>query len=82
MRSLGDVYVKDEFRRHRAVTNPLHIVGFLGEWKTYLDQIETSVGERGSAAGAATTGEGSTEKSKRYYGGRRLSQQEFEKVRL
>lgn len=28
-----------EFRRHREVTNPAHIIGFLSQWKMYLDQI-------------------------------------------
>lgn len=40
MRVLGDDYVKSEFRAHRAVENPLHIVGFLTEWQTYAQQIE------------------------------------------
>ncbi|KAH9966945.1 hypothetical protein BGW80DRAFT_1178127 [Lactifluus volemus] len=39
MRSLGDDYVKSEFRRHRNVSNPAHIIGFLSQWKVYLDQI-------------------------------------------
>ncbi|KAF4600472.1 hypothetical protein EYR38_005101 [Pleurotus pulmonarius] len=39
MRSLGDVYVKAEFRRHKEVTNPVHIMGFLSQWKVYLDQL-------------------------------------------
>lgn len=28
-----------EFRRHRAVTNPAHIIGFLSQWKMYLDEL-------------------------------------------
>lgn len=28
-----------EFRRHRAITNPIHIIGFLSEWKKYLDGL-------------------------------------------
>lgn len=40
MRTLGDTYVKDEFRRHRSIENPLQIVGFLTQWKLYLDGIE------------------------------------------
>ncbi|KAK0495150.1 hypothetical protein EDD18DRAFT_263753 [Armillaria luteobubalina] len=28
-----------EFRRHREVTNPLHIIGFLSQWKAYLDKL-------------------------------------------
>jgi len=39
MRSLGDDYVKTEFRRHKDVTNPGHIIGFLSQWKVYLEQI-------------------------------------------
>ncbi|KAF8150932.1 hypothetical protein B0H34DRAFT_157020 [Crassisporium funariophilum] len=39
MRPLGDDYVKSEFRRHRETTNPAHIIGFLSQWKMYLDQI-------------------------------------------
>lgn len=32
MRVLGDEYIKSEFRAHREVENPLHIVAFLTEW--------------------------------------------------
>ncbi|EGN99313.1 hypothetical protein SERLA73DRAFT_137598 [Serpula lacrymans var. lacrymans S7.3] len=39
MRSLGDDYVRAEFRRHRAVTNPVHVMGFLSQWKMYLDEL-------------------------------------------
>ena len=28
-----------EFRRHRDIDNPLHIIGFLSQWKMYLDVI-------------------------------------------
>lgn len=28
-----------EFRRHREVTNPVHIMGFLSQWKMYLDEL-------------------------------------------
>ncbi|KAJ7214519.1 hypothetical protein GGX14DRAFT_444111 [Mycena pura] len=37
LRYMGDGYVKSEFRRHQAVTNPVHIIGFLSQWKAYLD---------------------------------------------
>ncbi|KAF8485742.1 hypothetical protein DFH94DRAFT_791266 [Russula ochroleuca] len=37
MRSLGDDYVKAG--SHKDVTNPAHIIGFLSQWKVYLDQI-------------------------------------------
>ncbi|KAL9618884.1 MAG: hypothetical protein Q9160_006474 [Pyrenula sp. 1 TL-2023] len=39
-RIFGDQYVKAEFRRHRDVENPLHIVGFLTEWQLYAQKLE------------------------------------------
>ncbi|EPT05577.1 hypothetical protein FOMPIDRAFT_1027186 [Fomitopsis schrenkii] len=39
MRSLGDDYVKAEFRRHKEITNKVHIIGFLSQWKVYLDEL-------------------------------------------
>ncbi|KAF8556559.1 ACN9-domain-containing protein [Imleria badia] len=39
MRTFGDAYVKDEFRRHREVTNPVLVMGFLTQWKMYLDEL-------------------------------------------
>ncbi|KAI0787983.1 ACN9-domain-containing protein [Fomes fomentarius] len=39
MRSLGDNYVKDEFRRHHKITNKVYVIGFLSQWKMYLDQL-------------------------------------------
>ncbi|KAJ7577958.1 hypothetical protein C8J56DRAFT_363086 [Mycena floridula] len=44
MRALGDVYIKAEFRRHRAITNPQHILGFLVQWKIYLDELPREAG--------------------------------------
>ncbi len=40
MRLLGDSYIKSEFRAHRDVENPVHIVGFLSEWQTYAQRVE------------------------------------------
>lgn len=40
MRILGDKYVISEFRAHRNIDNPIHIIGFLTEWQTYAQQIE------------------------------------------
>ncbi|KAG5929651.1 hypothetical protein E4U53_002401 [Claviceps sorghi] len=40
MRLLGDEYVKAEFRLHRAVDNPAHLIGFLTEWQLYAQKIE------------------------------------------
>ncbi|KAL3416612.1 putative ACN9 family domain-containing protein [Aspergillus fumigatus] len=48
MRILGDSYVKSEFRAHRNVENPLHIIGFLTEWQLYAQKLEGDawVGEK------------------------------------
>lgn len=40
MRALGDDYVKSEFRLHKNIDNPLHIIGFLTTWQKYADTIE------------------------------------------
>ncbi|KAK3310504.1 uncharacterized protein B0T15DRAFT_518684 [Chaetomium strumarium] len=40
MRLLGDEYVKAEFRAHRTVENPVHLIGFLTEWQLYAQKIE------------------------------------------
>lgn len=37
---MGDMYIKSEFRQHRNVENPMHIIGFLTEWQMYCQQIE------------------------------------------
>ncbi|KIX05955.1 uncharacterized protein Z518_03929 [Rhinocladiella mackenziei CBS 650.93] len=39
-RIFGDAYLKAEFRRHKDIENPLHIVGFLTEWQQYGQQLE------------------------------------------
>lgn len=39
-RVFGDTYLKAEFRRHRDIENPLHIVGFLTEWQQYGQTLE------------------------------------------
>ncbi|KAH6675516.1 hypothetical protein B0J14DRAFT_365294 [Halenospora varia] len=48
MRLLGDEYVKSEFRAHRSVENPVHIIGFLTEWQLYAQKLEGDewIGER------------------------------------
>ncbi|MCJ1483629.1 acetate non-utilizing protein 9 [Schaereria dolodes] len=48
MRLLGDEYVKSEFRAHKEVENPVHIIGFLTEWQMYAQKIEGDswLGER------------------------------------
>ena len=30
---------RTEFRRHKETTNKVHIIGFLSQWKMYLDQL-------------------------------------------
>lgn len=37
---MGDMYIKSEFRAHRDVENPMHIIGFLTEWQLYAQQLE------------------------------------------
>ncbi|KAL2879972.1 hypothetical protein SGCOL_004691 [Colletotrichum sp. CLE4] len=48
MRLLGDEYIKAEFRAHRTVDNPAHLIGFLTEWQLYAQKIEGNswVGEK------------------------------------
>src|SRR3954468_20452872 len=46
MRSIGDDYVKSEFRRHRDATNPVHIVGFLTQWQEYASVMKAGQGGR------------------------------------
>lgn len=70
MRVLGDDYVKSEFRRTRSTDNPLHVVGFLSEWKKYLDFHERQI--------AAVEGEDGAEQRMRE--GQKLQTQLFEKL--
>ncbi|KAH6895114.1 hypothetical protein B0T10DRAFT_477095 [Thelonectria olida] len=48
MRLLGDEYIKAEFRAHKNVDNPAHMIGFLTEWQLYAQKIEGDawVGEK------------------------------------
>lgn len=47
-RSLGDKYVKSEFKLHKDIDNPLHIVGFLASWQDYLKLINDGQWQTGS----------------------------------
>jgi hypothetical protein len=38
-RSLGDMYVKAEFRAHKDIDNALQIIGFLSSWQKYLEMV-------------------------------------------
>ncbi|KAI1176654.1 hypothetical protein F4777DRAFT_545425 [Nemania sp. FL0916] len=40
LRSMGDTYVKSEFRLHQNAEKPAHIIAFLTEWQLYAQQIE------------------------------------------
>lgn len=40
LRPLGDQYVKSEFKAHKSIDNPLHIIGFLTQWQDYLRNID------------------------------------------
>jgi len=46
MRSLGDTYVKDEFRRHRTAP-PEYIQGFEAMWANYRDALRTQISSQG-----------------------------------
>lgn len=37
---LINTHAVSEFRRHQKIDNPVHIIGFLSQWKMYLDQLE------------------------------------------
>ncbi|KAF3172005.1 acetate non-utilizing protein 9 [Orbilia oligospora] len=39
-RALGDHYVRDEWRKHKDVENPVHIIAFLTEWQLYAQHLE------------------------------------------
>lgn len=42
LRALGDQYVKDEFRRHKAAAAE-EATGFMAEWKNYKDTLQAQV---------------------------------------
>lgn len=37
--------LQSEFRRCRKLENPLHLIGFLSQWKQYADDILRPAGE-------------------------------------
>lgn len=47
-RSVGDKYVKNEFKLHKSADNPLHIVGFLTSWQDYLHIITNGEWQEGT----------------------------------
>ncbi|KAH9888238.1 P-loop containing nucleoside triphosphate hydrolase protein [Xylariomycetidae sp. FL2044] len=67
MRVLGDEYIKAEFRAHRNVDNPAHLIGFLTEWQLYAQKIEGDswVGEKLDPAKVEKMSDIAERKSKR-----------------
>ncbi|KAG5436925.1 hypothetical protein PCANB_001335 [Pneumocystis canis] len=39
-RFLGNKYVQQEFRLHKNIKNPIHLIGFIDSWKNYLKDVE------------------------------------------
>lgn len=68
---MGDSYVKSEFRLTRKTDNPIHIIGFLSQWKAYLDELELAQSE--------TSGE-SAEAKEAAWKGRKLDVEAFERM--
>ncbi|KAJ9099129.1 hypothetical protein QFC21_004008 [Naganishia friedmannii] len=66
MRFMGDSYVKSD--------NPIHIIGFLSQWKLYLDEVR---GQTATAAAAAVAEGGSVQNP---FAGRPLNTDFFEKL--
>jgi len=46
MRSLGDQYTKDEFRRHKGIA-PEHVAPFMMEWANYAATLAKQIGLKG-----------------------------------
>jgi hypothetical protein len=55
-----------EFRLHKSIDNPIHIVGFLQQWKGYLEVLETQAAREGLTNGIR---------------GKKMELGEYEKVR-
>lgn len=92
MRFMGDAYVKSEFRLTRSTDNPIHIIGFLGQWKVYLDELESArsladpdqagevkAGELGGAS-ESERGNGSGSGNGKPWLGRKLDVESFERM--
>uniref|UniRef100_A0A8R1TY11 Succinate dehydrogenase assembly factor 3 n=1 Tax=Onchocerca volvulus TaxID=6282 RepID=A0A8R1TY11_ONCVO len=48
MRIIGDLYIKDEFRRHKNVSSEQALI-FLKEWKEYCTVLSKQLSSRGIA---------------------------------
>jgi hypothetical protein len=55
-----------EFRRTRTTDNPIHIIGFLSQWKLYLDEVESATAK--------------AEGTESVWRGRKMSEELFEKL--
>jgi hypothetical protein len=75
MRFMGDAYIKSEFRLTRSTDNPIHIIGFLGQWKVYLDELESARADAG-----VTGGEGAAAGEFKPWMGRKLDVEAFERM--
>ena len=68
---MGDAYVKSEFRLTRSTDNPIHIIGFLSQWKAYVEQMEAAQSEA----------EGTSDQAKEaVWKGRKLDVEAFERM--
>ncbi len=47
LKSIGDKYVKEEFKLHKAVTNETHLKNFYTEWEQYIEIMRNSNGKVG-----------------------------------
>lgn len=80
MRYMGDSYVKSEFRLTRSTDNPIHIIGFLSQWKQYLDVIEQGLLSDRNGASDSSSSEPSEGKEAPALIGRKLDVEAFEKL--
>ncbi|SCV74766.1 BQ2448_7795 [Microbotryum intermedium] len=76
LKVMGDEYVKAEFRRTSSTENPLHIVGFLSEWKKYLDHHEQIVREGEGTSSELEQGE----EGRKIKWGKKLDVELFERL--
>ena len=59
MRSLGDTYVRSEFKLHKSVTNEAQLNAFFSAWEEYLNQMMKTARRNDSvSAGALDAKEG------------------------
>lgn len=64
LRSLGDQYVRSEFRMHRTVSDPATIQRFMHQWEAYTEQLEDQV--EGIQKGVQLDGEGASSRNRAF----------------